>query len=73
MRYEHTFAKVPVSFRKAFGDESLPFGCLSQPGWGTSITNPQIETVTGGYAMIRDIQPWHKRSTSTEPGRSSKA
>ncbi|MFT5411886.1 MAG: sialate O-acetylesterase [Verrucomicrobiales bacterium] len=55
-RYEHTFAKVPVSFRKAFGDENLPFGCISQPGWGTFGTDPELETVTGGYAMIRDIQ-----------------
>lgn len=55
-RYEHTFAKVPISFRKAFGDENLPFGCISQPGWGTFGTDPELETVTGGYAMIRDIQ-----------------
>ena len=55
-RYEHTFAKVSVSFRKAFGDENLPFGCISQPGWGAFGTDPEVETVTGGYAMIRDIQ-----------------
>ncbi len=55
-RYEHTFPMVPVSFRKAFGDENLPFGCISQPGWGTFGADPEVETVTGGYAMIRDIQ-----------------
>jgi len=55
-RYEHTFPMVPVSFRKAFGDEKLPFGCISQPGWGTFGSDPELETVTGGYAMIRDIQ-----------------
>ena len=55
-RYEHTFPKVPLSFRKAFGDETLPFGCISQPGWGAFGTDPEVETVTGGYAMIRDIQ-----------------
>jgi len=55
-RYEHTFAKIPVSFRKAFGDDALPFGCISQPGWGTFGADPEVETVTGGYAIIRDIQ-----------------
>ncbi len=55
-RYEHTFPKVPLSFRKAFGDENLPFGCISQPGWGAFGTDPEVETVTGGYAIIRDIQ-----------------
>jgi hypothetical protein len=55
-RYEHTFPGVPLSFRKAFGDEDLPFGCISQPGWGAFGTDPEVETVTGGYAIIRDIQ-----------------
>ena len=55
-RYEHTFPRVPASFRKAFGDENLPFGCISQPGWGVFGNDPEYETVTGGYAIIRDIQ-----------------
>ncbi|WP_338687331.1 hypothetical protein [Haloferula helveola] len=55
-RYEHTFPKVPLSFRKAFGDDDLPFGCISQPGWGRFGTDPEVEAVTGGYAIIRDIQ-----------------
>jgi sialate O-acetylesterase len=63
-RYEHTFAKVPLSFRKAFGDENLPFGCISQPGWGAFGTDPEVETVTGGYAMIRDIQ---RRALKDDP------
>ncbi len=63
-RYEHTFPKIPVSFRKAFGDEALPFGCISQPGWGTFGTDPEVETVTGGYAIIRDIQ---RRALKDDP------
>ena len=55
-RYESTFPKVPVSFRKAFGDDSLPFGCISQPGWGTYGLDPEVATVAEGYAIIRDIQ-----------------
>ena len=55
-RYESTFPKVPVSFRKAFGDEALPFGCISQPGWGTFGIDPEVATVAEGYAIIRDIQ-----------------
>ena len=55
-RYEYTFPKVPVSFRKAFGDESLPFGCISQPGWGTFGLDPELATIAEGYAIVRDIQ-----------------
>jgi sialate O-acetylesterase len=55
-RYEYTFPKVPVSFRKAFGDDALPFGCISQPGWGTFGTDPEIATIAEGYAIVRDIQ-----------------
>ncbi len=55
-RYEYTFPKVPVSFRKAFNDPKLPFGCISQPGWGTFDLDPEIATVAEGYAIIRDIQ-----------------
>ncbi len=55
-RYEYSFPKVPVSFRKAFGDKDLWFGCISQPGWGRFGADPELEAVTGGYAMIRDIQ-----------------
>ena len=55
-RYEKTFPKVPVSFRKTFGDDTLPFGCILQPGWGTFGVAPEIATVADGYAMIRDIQ-----------------
>ena len=55
-RYESTFPKVPVSFRKAFGDATLPFGCISQPGWGTFGLDPEVATVAEGYAIVRDIQ-----------------
>jgi sialate O-acetylesterase len=63
-RYEYTFPKVPVSFRKAFGDPNLPFACISQPGWGAFGTDPEVETVTGGYAIIRDIQ---RRALKNDP------
>ena len=55
-RYEYTFPKIPVSFRKAFGDENLPFGCISQPGWGTFGLDPEVATIAEGYAIVRDIQ-----------------
>ena len=55
-RYEYTFPKVPVSFRKAFGDDNLPFGCISQPGWGNFGLDPEVATVAEGYAIVRDIQ-----------------
>ncbi|MEL7263963.1 MAG: hypothetical protein AAFP69_04000 [Planctomycetota bacterium] len=63
-RYTHTFPKIPVSFRKAFGDEQLPFGCISQPGWGTFGVAPEVATVADGYAIIRDIQ---RRSLANDP------
>jgi len=63
-RYESTFPKVPVSFRKAFGDESLPFGCISQPGWGTFGLDPEIATIAEGYAIVRDIQ---RRALADDP------
>ena len=63
-RYEHTFPKVPVSFRKAFGDDKLPFGCISQPGWGTFGTDPELATIAEGYAIIRDIQ---RRALAKDP------
>ena len=55
-QYESTFPKIPASFRKAFGDENLPFGCISQPGWGTFGLDPEVATVAEGYAIVRDIQ-----------------
>jgi sialate O-acetylesterase len=63
-RYEYTFPKVPVSFRKAFGDENLPFGCISQPGWGTFGLDPEVATVAEGYAIVRDIQ---SRALANDP------
>jgi sialate O-acetylesterase len=63
-RYEYTFPKVAVSFRKAFGDEKLPFGCISQPGWGTFGLDPEIATIAEGYAIVRDIQ---KRALAKDP------
>ena len=63
-RYEHTFPKIPVSFRKAFGDESLAFGCISQPGWGNFGIDPELATVAEGYAIVRDIQ---RRSLANDP------
>ena len=55
-RYEQTFPSIPSSFRSAFGEPELPFGCISQPGWGTFGREPELETINGGYALIRDIQ-----------------
>jgi len=63
-RYEYTFPKIPVSFRKAFGDENLPFGCISQPGWGTFGVDPEISTARGGYHVVRDIQ---RRALAGDP------
>ena len=63
-RYESTFPKVPVSFRKAFGDEALPFGCISQPGWGTFGIDPEVATIAEGYAIVRDIQ---RRAFDADP------
>lgn len=63
-RYEHTFPKIPVSFRKAFGGEDLPFGCISQPGWGTFGIDPEVATVAEGYAIVRDIQ---RRALAKDP------
>ena len=55
-RYEHTFPQVPRSFRKAFGEAELPFGCISQPGWGDFGVDPETSAVRGGYHVVRDIQ-----------------
>ena len=55
-RYEQTFPRVPASFRRAFGDADLPFGCISQPGWGPFGLDPELATVAEGYAIVRDIQ-----------------
>jgi len=63
-RYEHTFPKIATSFRKAFGDENLPFGCISQPGWGTYGLDPEVATVAEGYAIVRDIQ---RRALAGDP------
>jgi len=63
-RYEYTFPKVPVSFRKAFGDDTLPFGCISQPGWGTFGIDPELATIAQGYAIVRDIQ---RRALANDP------
>jgi sialate O-acetylesterase len=63
-RYESTFPKVPLSFRKAFGDDTLPFGCISQPGWGTFGIEPEVAVVAEGYAIIRDIQ---RRALKDDP------
>jgi sialate O-acetylesterase len=63
-RYEYTFPKVPVSFRKAFGDPNLPFGCISQPGWGNYGTDPEVSAVSGGYHVVRDIQ---RRALAGDP------
>ena len=63
-RYESTFPKVPVSFRQAFGEENLPFGCISQPGWGNFDLDPEVATVAEGYAIVRDIQ---RRSLANDP------
>ena len=63
-RYERTFPKVPVSFRKAFRDGTLPFGCISQPGWGEFGIDPEVATIAEGYAIIRDIQ---RRALKSDP------
>lgn len=63
-RYEYTFPKVPVSFRRAFRDQELPFGCISQPGWGTYGVDPEVSAVSGGYHVVRDIQ---RRALANDP------
>jgi len=63
-RYEYTFPRIPVSFRKAFGEPELPFGCISQPGWGTFGIAPEVATVRGGYQVVRDIQ---QRALKNDP------
>jgi hypothetical protein len=63
-RYEYTFPKIPVSFRKAFGEEDLPFGCVSQPGWGTFGLDPEVSAARGGYHIVRDIQ---RRALKDDP------
>ena len=63
-RYEQTFPKVPVSFRKAFRDDTLPFGCISQPGWGTFGVDPEVATIAEGYAIVRDVQ---RRALKDDP------
>ena len=55
-RYEHTFPRIPGSFRKAFGEKDLPFGCIGQAGWGKYGAEPELETARGGYQIVRDIQ-----------------
>lgn len=63
-RYEYTFPKISASFRKAFGDENLPFGCISQPGWGTFGLDPEVAAIAEGYAIVRDIQ---SRALANDP------
>jgi len=63
-RYEYTFPRVPASFRQAFGDPELPFGCISQPGWGTFGLDPEVATIAEGYAIVRDIQ---RRALADDP------
>ena len=63
-RYESTFPKVPVSFRQAFGEKDLPFGCISQPGWGNFDLDPEVATIAEGYAIVRDIQ---RRALADDP------
>jgi len=63
-RYEYTFPKVAVSFRKAFGDADLWFGCISQPGWGTFGEDPEVSAARGGYHVVRDIQ---QRALKNDP------
>ena len=63
-RYEYTFPKIALSFRKAFGDDRLPFGCISQPGWGTFGMDPEVATARGGYQVVRDIQ---RRALAGDP------
>ena len=55
-RYEYTFPKIPGSFRKAFGESDLPFGCIGQAGWGAYEADPELSAASGGYQIVRDIQ-----------------
>jgi hypothetical protein len=63
-QYESTFPQIPVSFRQAFGEANLPFGCISQPGWGRFGLDPEVATVAEGYANVRDIQ---RRALKDDP------
>jgi sialate O-acetylesterase len=62
--YEDTFPEIPVSFRKAFADDGLFFGCISQPGWGEFGKDPEVSAVVGGYHIVRDIQ---RRALKDDP------
>jgi len=63
-RYEATFPRVVASFRRAFDDPELPFGCVLQPGWGTFGLDPEVAAVAEGYANVRDIQ---RRALAGDP------
>ena len=54
-QYEYTFPAVIRSFRAAFGDDALPFGIITLPGWGMHGLPTEVECVGDGYQAIRDI------------------
>jgi len=63
-QYEATFPLIAPSFRRAFRDPNLPFGCILQPGWGQYGKEPEMEVADGGYAIVRDIQ---RRTLRNDP------
>ncbi len=65
-QYEHTFPAVIRSFRAAFGDDDLPFGIISLPGWGNYDQPAEVACVGSGYQSIRDIHTrTHERMKNT--------
>jgi len=64
--YAHSLPKVIGSWRKAFGDETLPFGIISLAGnWAQSMQpEPERELGNGhNFATIRDVHFRTFRST----------
>ena len=61
--YEHTFPAVIASFRKAFGDEELPFGIISLPGGGGG-ESPEEGAMAKSNVIVRDI---HTRTHDKTP------
>ncbi|MDP6546988.1 MAG: sialate O-acetylesterase [Phycisphaerae bacterium] len=64
--YAHSLPKVVSSWRKAFGDEKLPFGIISLAGNWAQTIQPEPERELGNghnFATIRDVHFRTFRST----------
>lgn len=63
-QYEYTFPTIIPAWRKAFGEDDLPFGIITLPGWGRYGEAPEVSVVADGYAIVRDI---HTRTHQATP------